>query len=125
MFSSTTKPLTLPFFSVLHWALFDSEQRWPYLVAAGPIYGLGFGIMGALLGRFDSQAKSRHSLSLLYSLTSTSISFLIGAGWLVIFRGQHWWEVAIAAAFTLISIALMWFCNRGRIKGMSKQELFR
>ncbi len=116
---------SLLFFWVLHWALFDQPQRWPYILAAGVTYGIGLGMMGALLGRYDSQAKSRHNLSLLYGLTSNSISFLLGGLWLVLFRGDHWWELLTAVIFFALSLGLQIAANRGRIKGMSKQELFK
>ena len=116
---------SLPFFAVLHWALFDQQNRWQYILVAALAYGIGFAIVGALLGRHDSQAKTRYNLSLLYGLTSNSISFFIGALWILLFRGSHWWELIAAGMFMVVSVCLQLLANRGRIKGMNKGELFK
>ncbi len=113
------------FFSVLHWALFDQEGRWPYIVASALTYGMGFAIMGALLGRFDKASSTRHDLQLLYSSTSNIISFFIGGLWILLFRGEHWWELPIAGGFLAVALGLTLRASRRRIKGMSKQELFK
>lgn len=116
---------SIAFFSLLHWALFDQESRWPFIVAGAIIYGIGFGMMGAFIGRFDDERKSRHGLEKVYTLTGNSISFLVGGLWILIFRGQHWWELLIATLCLAISTALILASFHGRIKGIKKDQLFK
>lgn len=113
------------FFAILHWALFDSASRWLYILGAAISYGLGFGIVGAWLGRSDSARDSKHDLSRLYSLISNAASFLVGGLWILIWRGQHWWELLTALIFLAISTTIIFLASRGRIKGIDKDKLFQ
>jgi len=114
------------FFAALSWGLADERHRWPYLATAGVVYGLGFALLGYLLGRPDDQSAVRYSLRHRYAAVSSVASATIGIAWLLLFRPPG---MMPALPFYVIVIAVVaavgvW-CARRSIKGMSPEELFR
>lgn len=113
------------FFATLDWGLAGGQHRWP-LAIAGIVYGLGFALLGYLLGRPDDQSAVRYSLRHAYAAVSSVASATIGVAWLVLFRPPG---MMSALPFYVIVIAVIaalgvWYARRS-IKGMSPEELFR
>lgn len=116
---------SIAFFAVLDWALQDEEQRWPYIWAAAITYGLGFGLSGFLFGRLDDQKNVRYDLRLRYSLTSTILSFVVGAFYIALFNPSSWLMLVIYVAIALVFTVPHFMASKKSIKGMDKKELFK
>lgn len=116
---------SVTFFTTLNWGLADPRYRWPYIVAASIIYGLGFALTGYLLGRPDDQSAVRYDLRRAYSAVSNLASATIGTLWILFFQpsGLRWIPVYLAVA------AVFWTVGglqaRQSIKGMSAEDLFQ
>lgn len=116
---------SVAFFSVLHWALFRPEQRWPIIVAAATCYGIGFAIVGLVLGKLDPAHKSRLNLGLGYYFVSNLTSLIVGGLWILFYRTDKWLTlVLMVLAFTGFS-AIAYFSSRGTVKGIEKNKLFQ
>lgn len=116
---------SVAFFAALNWGLADPERRWPCIAAAGIGYGLGFAVLGFLLGRADDQSAVRYDLGRAYSAVSTSASAAIGTLWIIFFRPSD----IVAVPIYLAVIAVLWIISavqaRRTIKGMSAEDLFK
>lgn len=113
------------FFSVLHWCLYQPDQRWPIIVASAITYGTGYSVTGYLFGKRDDQSKVRYSLDYWYSLSGTLTSTLVGGAWVLIFKRDGWGGLVVIVAIILIQITLLRLLTRSTIKGMPRQELFK
>lgn len=122
------------FFAVLHSSLRVPAGPWLRIGAAGPwlqvgaaavIYGIGFAVLGSLLGRGDAQSEVRYSLGYAYAAVGNIASATVGVLWIVFFRPYTFWDtvpyLSIIAVFTVIGAIQA----RRSIKGMSNSVLFR
>lgn len=113
------------FFSILHWALFAAEQRWPVIVTAAVLYGTGFALMGYLSGRSDPASKTRMNLGLAYYFTSNLASLLVGGLWVITYRPDEIRTLVImTVVFVLLSVIALLSSNQ-TIKGIEKDKLFQ
>jgi hypothetical protein len=116
---------SLTFFTSLNWGLVDPRYRWPYIIAASVIYGLGFALVGYLLGRPDDQSAVRYDLRRAYSAVSNIASATIGTLWIIFFQPSG--RAGIPIYITIL--VAFWIVGgiqaRCSIKGMSAEELFQ
>lgn len=116
---------SLAFFTALNWGLVDPRYRWPYIIAASITYGLGYALMGYLLGRSDDQGAVRYDLRRAYSAVSNVASAVIGTLWIIFFQPSG----LVGVPIYLTAIAVLWTVGamqaRRSIKGMSAEELFQ
>ncbi len=116
---------SIGFFYALNWGTSASEERWPYIVISAITYGLGFAIVGFLLGKSDDQSKVRYSLSAAYSATSNIVSAIIGSIWIVFFKPQDRWTLAVYLPIIAIVAYIGYLTYKKSIKGMDNKELFK
>lgn len=116
---------SLAFFTVLDWGIADPQSSRPYVLGAAIAYGLGFALVGHLLGRPDDQAAVRYDLRSAYAAVSSLVSAAIGTLWILFFqpsaiRGIPVYLAAIAALWVIGAIHA-----KRSIKGTSAKELFQ
>ena len=116
---------SVTFFRALNWGLTDPRYRWPYIIAAGITYGLGFALVGYLLGRPDDQGAVRYDLRLAYSAVSNATSAAIGTLWIIFFQPSGLVGIPIYLAAIVVFWAIGAMQARRSIKGMSAEELFQ
>jgi len=116
---------SVAFFAVLNSWLSLPAGAWPEIAVAGVIYGVGFAVLGSLLGRGDAQSKVRYSLGYAYGAVGNIASAAIGTLWVVLFRPGTPLDtvpyLSIIAVFAVIGAVQA----RRSIKGMSNAALFR
>jgi len=113
------------FFAVLHSSLRVPAGPWLQVGAAAVIYGIGFAVLGSLLGRGDAQSEVRYSLGYAYAAVGNIASATVGVLWIVFFRPYTFWDtvpyLSIIAVFAVIGAVQA----RRSIKDMSNSVLFR
>ena len=113
------------FFAVLNSWLRVPAGPWLQIAAAAVIYGIGFAVLGSLLGRGDTQSEVRYGLGYAYAAVGNIASAAIGVVWVVFFRPITLWDtvpyLSVIAVFALIGAVQA----RRSIKGMSNSVLFR
>lgn len=116
---------SVAFFAVLNSWLSVPAGPWLQIAAAGVIYGVGFAVLGSLLGRGDAQSEVRYSLGYAYAAVGNIASATVGVLWVVFFRPVTFWDtvpyLSIIAVFAVIGAVQA----RRSIKGMSNSVLFR
>jgi len=112
------------FFVSLNWGLDDPRGRWPYIAIAGVTYGVGFWLLGYLLGRSDEQSAVRYSLRHAYAAVSSIVSATIGTLWTVFFRPATVLSILYIAIIVILALVGVAQARRS-IKGMSNEELFQ
>lgn len=116
---------SVAFFTALDWALGDPRYRWPYILTAGVVYGVGFYLVGYLLGKRDDQSAVRYDLRLAYSAVSNLASATIGTIWIVFFQPSGLPGVPVYLAALAVFWAIGIIKTRRTIKGMPAEELFQ
>ncbi len=113
------------FFAILDSLLQSPAQNGGLIAIAAAIYGLGYGLVGLVLGMRDSDRKSRLNLSQWYANVAMGTSLFVGGLWIAYYRPSELdtlgWMVLIFGAI----IATTYFTTRKNVKGMSKEELFK
>lgn len=116
---------SVAFFTALDWGLGDPRYRWPYIITASILYGVGFYVVGYLLGKHDDQSAVRYDLRLAYSAVSNLASAVIGTVWIVLFQPSGLPGVPVYLA----ALAIVWAIGitraRRTIKGIPAEELFQ
>lgn len=116
---------SLLFFTALNYALLMPEQRWPLVVISALVYGVGFWIVGYMLGKRDDQSKVRYGLEDAYSATSNISSAIIGGLWILFFKLESAWALVIYFLI-IVTVAFIGYSKyRKSIKGMKNKELFQ
>lgn len=116
---------SVAFFTALNWGTANSEERWPYILISAVTYGLGFALIGYLLGKPDDQSKVRYNLEQAYTATSNITSAVIGSIWIVFFKPQDRWTLAVYLPIIVIVAFIGYLNYKKSIKGMDKKELFK
>lgn len=116
---------SVTFFTALNWGLADPRDRWPYIIAASVTYGLGFALVGYLLGRPDDQGAVRYDLRRAYSAVSNVASAVVGTLWIIFFQPSGLAGIPIYLAAIVVFWTIGAMQARRSIKGMSAEELFQ
>lgn len=116
---------SVAFFSILHWALFDPENRWPTILTAAISYGLGFALMGFLLGKNDLLRHTRRNLGLWYYGVSQIASLLVGGIWILFWKAEEIETLTIMSVIFAFFLAVAALTSRKKIKGIEKEKLFK
>lgn len=116
---------SVAFFACLQVLLADPQKYSLLLTVTAFTYALGFALVGWLLSKTDDQSRVRYSLSWRYSLISTIASFVIGAGWVVLFRPSAWPSLVIYLLIASLFLMPEHLSERRSIKGVTKRELFK
>ncbi len=116
---------SVAFFSVLNWALYNPDQRWPFITVAAITYGLGFGLAGWQLGKRDSARPVRYNLGFAYSMTSNLASLLVGSLWVLLFRQNEWPTLVIMLVIFSLVTLILGITGKNDIKGIPKDRLFK
>ena len=113
------------FFSVLHWALFSPDERGGWIIAAAVTYGLGFALMGLLLGMNDKARNTRLNLGLWYAFLASLASSIVGGIWILFFRPDEWESLLIMLAISSVIFGIQFAATHKSIKGIARKELFK
>jgi uncharacterized membrane protein YfcA len=85
-------------------------------------------VLSSLEGHFrrrDDPRLVRYDLTLSYSVVAAAASAIVTAGWVLAWRRDPLLVLALGLASVLVILAVAYVRTRGRIKGYSKDELFR
>jgi uncharacterized membrane protein YfcA len=85
-------------------------------------------VLSSLEGYFrrrDDPRLVRYDLTLSYSVVAAAASAIVTAGWVLAWRRDPLLVLALGLASILVILAVAYLRTRGRIKGYSKDELFR
>ncbi len=113
------------FFAVLNWALYNADKRWPVLLLASVVYGIGFAIMGHQLGKRDSSRHTRSNLSFWYAAVAAGASLVINGLWALWFHAEERRDFALVALIMLVAFGFYRYLSRKTIKGIPRKELFK
>lgn len=116
---------SLMFFAVLDWATADTHSRWWACALGGLAYGVGFAVLGYVLGRPDDQREVRYSLNYAYAAVSNITSAVIGTAWILLFKPEAYWWLFVYVPIVVFFIVYGLAVQRRTVKGFSDQELFR
>jgi surface polysaccharide O-acyltransferase-like enzyme len=115
----------LPFFVVLHWALFNQDKRGIFIFLAWIILGVGFSIAGHKLGKADDQSKTRHSLVVGYIAVATVIPTIETVLWLLLWQKHQATKAAIYGTTLILTLLTLALLSKNTVKGIPKSKLFQ
>ena len=116
---------SIAFFTFLNHALYDEEKYGIAIIVIAAMYGIGFGLAGWVFGRRDSQQAVRYDLGWYYSMTSTVVAFIVGAGWVAFFQPDKYLSLIIYLIIATIIQLPHYLSKRKSIKGIDRKELFK
>ena len=116
---------SLLFFTGLNWGTALPEERGLFIGVFALTYGLGFALLGYLLGKNDDDSKVRYGLSQAYSATSNFTSAIIGGVWVVFFKREDLWSLVLYSVGIAVLLAIGVYNYKKSIKGMKNKDLFQ